>query len=497
MTDKAYLYAEGRVFDSTDDEWVKFVEALSYKRILLFYGSVHGDTSRVDSHEDKWEIRSGGSLYTFDFTKYDNISFRSLMKWATYRSLSNFSVRTMCHFLGVLNYQNFDEISLNKLLDRLNYLRIKNNASNVIYFHTLKRFLGMLVDQGAPTTEIEDNYLLEQLIYPGTNCYKGYYELDVKLTPLEIQFIQDKSGHDFKYYDRLNYIELRNFVALHLSYELGLRPFQLFKLSYSSFKNIKDKYFSITRPEVKKRKSEEGMVAIDKLEISSELGLVIKELISRQAGNCTQILQNEDGTPRESRYCSDSINRTFDRWGAKGIRKSVYDFRHNLGHSLAMSGASAEEIAYMLGHKTLNVARHYISASAEIALIREKALGQNEFYGSLIAMLTGELILPEDWKGEKVCAIVGKQLITGIGGCAANECEFNPVISCYGCTNFNPFVDGNHQAVFKSLQEIVSENIDVSDRAHQTTMNPVISQLEGTMEQVKSVIKRCEICDER
>jgi len=399
--------------------------------------------------------------------------------------------------MRVLNYQSFDEISFDKLLDKLKIFMLQNNQSNMAYFHTLKRFMGLLVDQGAPGTEIEDNYLIEKLIYPGSHSYAGYYELEVKLTPLEVQFIQDKSFHDFKYYGQLNYKELRDFVTLCLSYEIGLRPFQLFKLCHSDFKNIKDKYFSILRPEVKKRKAEEGKVSSDELEISPELGHLVKVLITKQKGKCTQIIQNEDGTPRESRYCNDSINRTLTRWGAKGIKKSVYDFRHNMGHSMAMSGASAEEIAYMLGHKTLNVARHYISASPEIAMIREKALGRNEFYGSLIAMLTGELILSADWQGEKVCSIVGKQLITGIGGCDANEGEFNPGLRCYVCSNFNPFIDGKHKLVLNSLQEIVSEHIANSDQSHQTTMNPILTQFEGTIDQVKSVVKRCEVCHAR
>jgi integrase len=48
------------------------------------------------------------------------------------------------------------------------------------------------------------------------------------------------------------------------------------------------------------------------------------------------------------------------------------DLRHNVGHSLAMQGASAEEIAHILGHSSVIVAKHYILATPTLALIRAK-----------------------------------------------------------------------------------------------------------------------------
>ncbi|MEW9771484.1 hypothetical protein AB3H39_11675 [Escherichia coli] len=51
-------------------------------------------------------------------------------------------------------------------------------------------------------------------------------------------------------------------------------------------------------------------------------------------------------------------------------------FRHNVGHSMAMSGASAPEIAYILGQSSYVVADRYIAATPELADIREAALGQ-------------------------------------------------------------------------------------------------------------------------
>jgi hypothetical protein len=59
------------------------------------------------------------------------------------------------------------------------------------------------------------------------------------------------------------------------------------------------------------------------------------------------------------------IFTTGDSGGSKK-RLPVYTaslFRHNVGHSMAMSGASAPEIAYILGQSSYVVADRYIAAT--------------------------------------------------------------------------------------------------------------------------------------
>lgn len=86
------------------------------------------------------------------------------------------------------------------------------------------------------------------------------------------------------------------------------------------------------------------------------------------------------------------------------------DLRHNVGHSLAMQGASAEEIAHVLGHTSLAVAKYYIMATPALALIRAKALGSNPVWQNMVAMmLTGELVDSAHWKGHPVVGLVGDE----------------------------------------------------------------------------------------
>ncbi len=87
------------------------------------------------------------------------------------------------------------------------------------------------------------------------------------------------------------------------------------------------------------------------------------------------------------------INKCLKVYCGDEVRISLSQFRHNAAHSLAMRGASAEDIAYILGHSSLVVARHYIMATPDLALVRLRALGMNQAWISIIQLMTtGELV---------------------------------------------------------------------------------------------------------
>ncbi len=175
------------------------------------------------------------------------------------------------------------------------------------------------------------------------------------------------------------------------------------------------------------------------------------------------------------------------------------DLRHNVGHSLAMQGVSAEEIAHILGHTSLTVAKYYILATPALALIRAKALGTNPVWQNMVAMmLTGELTSSTKWQGQRVVGIIGDQLHDGIGGCSRDngDCPFSEVRCCYGCLYYRPFTDGDHQAVLESVVKEVDELISISDSVG-NARNPLISIHETTQFEIQSVIARCRFRQEK
>lgn len=491
----AVKFDKKRQFDATAAEWATFASNLRYKRHICFHAANHGDTERIDTNENVWAIVECGILFTLDFGR-TNAQMQPILKWLMVKFLSSYSiVRTrQAFFLFVRKAWTIDDLALPSLYEKMELCRNSKSGYKSNDFAVIKRLTEYLISHGAPGTEIEDLFELEQLTPDSSGNVSGYYDMEVRLSPEEEQFIRAHSVHDVEYIARLSYKELHDFVVLKLCYEVGLRPIQLFRLSKSDFQSVNDQYFSILRPWAKKGKANENKKGTDNLAISPELGTAIQALLVRQNSHSLQLLQNENGSSWRKNHGIQSINNTLSRWGAEYPHKTPYDFRHNMAHRMVMAGSSASEIAYLLGHSSLQAAQHYIAASPSISALREKALGRNGTYGAMVALLTGEISLPEDWRDKEVLGRVGDELATGIGGCDASDCEYVPVYNCYGCQDFNPFEDGHHNEVLGALRTEASKIIAISDSTRQSGMNPAMTQLEGVMEQVKAVISRCKMC---
>lgn len=491
----AVKFEKKRQLNAAEEEWATFASGLTYKRIIQFHATTHDDTERVDTTQDVWFICYGGLNHTLDFSYIEN-NVRLIAKWLVVKSLSSYSLRASNRVLKLFsnNGWTLDDLVLPELYRKLEFCRNSSNGYYPTMFSVIKRIIGFLISAGAPGTEIEDHFELEQQVLGGSGYSLGYYDMEVRLSPLEEQFIRTHSAHDAQYVERLTYAQLRDFVVLRICYEIGLRPLQLFRLSQDDLKVVSGKYFSLRRPWAKKGRINDNKKGTDPLAISPELGSTIQSLIARQKSDSSQLLQDKDGSVFSMTRGFWGINNTLNRWGAENSDKNVYDFRHNMAHRMAMANSSASEIAYMLGHNSVDAAKHYLAACPSISVLREKALGRNNTYSTMVALLTGEISLPKDWQEKGVIGCVGDELVTGIGGCDANECEYVPVYNCYGCNDFHPFEDGNHVEVLTSLQAEALKQIAISDKTRQTSMNPAISQFEGMIEQVKAVVSRCRAC---
>ncbi|HIF9221911.1 TPA: site-specific integrase [Photobacterium damselae] len=182
----------------------------------------------------------------------------------------------------------------------------------------------------------------------------------------------------------------------------------------------------------------------------------------------------------------------------EGYKLPVYTaslFRHNVGHSMAMNGASAAEIAYILGHSNYTVADKYIAATPEMADIREMALGRNPVFKNMIALaLTGNLVHSTEWNGRRVAASIGGKLHHHIGGCNYEEniCPFSQGRGCYGCLYFMPFTNGKHKEVLDSLFDEIDEVRHIADDASQVH-HPLMTELVRRKDHVIQVIARIEM----
>ncbi|MEY5048133.1 MAG: hypothetical protein RLZZ175_1492 [Bacteroidota bacterium] len=308
-------------------------------------------------------------------------------------------------------------------------------------------------------------------------------------------------------YKSKNYIEIRNAVILNISFELGLRPIQIYSIDKNDFDYIETedgdtKFFTLNI--LMAKKTSNTAFQYKKRSISDKLGKQIKRLISFKE-NIKSIEDTNGIFLKIAKYS------TFKRLNTKDITKIISNelkkigfkkgegatlLRHHLAQSLADQGTPAEMIAEILGHNSTVPARAYISATPEIATIKTKALGKNETYNNIMDMLnTGNIIEkvnsnPKQW----VKGMVGDQYIGGIGSCGLAEntfCAKNPVYACYNCEKFHPFIDGKHEEVKMNLENKAQYFLDIASSGMDLEHNRSVLQLETIIKSVDVVIEKC------
>lgn len=311
---------------------------------------------------------------------------------------------------------------------------------------------------------------------------------------------------------RINKNKLKNAAMLGVIYATGARPVQISKLAakdiYIDTRDLRNNItrYSIFLPYAKQRQITTERIA---LAIPPEIGILLLHYRERAKLKPDQQLFNT-GTSAPF-VVSKCINQAILEFSPSEYQEAVArgeaakiiitptDFRHNVGHSLAMQGASAEEISHILGHSSLVVAKHYISATPSLALIRARALGSNLVWKNMVSMmLTGKLYLSQQWKGRRVVGIVGDKLHTDLGGCSREDmqCPFSEVRCCYSCLYYHPFIDGKHHSLLKSIIKEQDELLVISDSVG-NSCNPLIEIHAMTSIEIRSVITRCELYKSR
>ncbi|MGM3172544.1 site-specific integrase [Pectobacterium parvum] len=465
------------------------------------------DDKHIISEGNDWIFDYSGSRLYIHFKK-DKKSNR-LLKYILFHYASTRSPASLYRvyqaWSDVIEYCNTQSAFNFQVIK--NYLECKDIHST--YFFFIIFGLKVFCIEEFPGFTIEDYEDLEFIARPHSNGWGVYQEIDNVLDPLEKNMISkglfeiDANIRQGKPYSRKF---LRNVAILGLIYVTGARPVQLAKLAVRDLRIDTRSLdtglirYSILLPYAKQRR-----VTTERLflAIPPEIGGLIRHYIERtQLKPDDKLFETGCSAPE---FVSNAINRAILNFSPPDYQAAVArgdaaepiitptDLRHNVGHSLAMQGASAEEIAHVLGHSSLVAAKHYILATPALALIRAKALGVNPVWQNMVAMmLTGKLTSAQDWQGYRVTGVVGDQLHYDIGGCSRTDgkCPFCEVRCCYGCLYYRPFTDGDHQAVLDSVIKEVDELITISDSVG-NARNPLISIHETTQFEIQSVIARC------
>lgn len=345
-------------------------------------------------------------------------------------------------------------------------------------------------------------------ILPSSVCTmieNGLQEWSSRFTP-SLSSTEQKQQHLHRLSQTLNINALRDCVILGLLYTTGARPVQLSALAASDF-SVDASSDSLTRFSVKILCAKKIKVTTERIAVAlaDELGKLIflyikmaglsgRDPLFPQHLNAVSVI-NSAITRQLLRFSSDEMQNAVQAGLLLPPEYTASMFRHHVGHSMAMAGAGAEEIAYVLGHSSTITAGYYISATPELASVRENALGTNPVFRNMIAlMMTGNLTSGPEWTGRKAAGSVGQKLHYYIGGCN-NEfpsCPFSPVRACYGCLYFRPFIDGHHQDVFNSLNDEIIALMKLSDDTHLNS-HPLIPELTRRKKHVMQVMTRIRL----
>lgn len=461
------------------------------------------DTQFILTRNQVWQAKFGGAYFKIDFNELidcDNDQ-QKIIKWIMVDLAQRYSFgyivdmfKNLCIFFKREKTFFFD-----KCINYLKKILLTPEKQNTNDYYAFKRVLLFLIESEFPGFDYEDEYKLEALPYPSrTDSWKAYYDLDFRLKPDISRYIRNGILTVTSQKEMYSLDQILSVSTLAIVYETGLRTIQMHRLTDKDLSSDGDEFYSLLITRAKSRGlKNKGHYSIT---LSSEVGGLLAYLVKSRStlpskeNASDQLLRtsvSEETIDRQQLISL--INKGLSVLGGKNIpRLTPYDFRHNIGHSLAMTGASADEIALILGHSSTVVARHYISATPEIAFLKQKALGENRAYLDMMGMImTGEIIGEDNCLSQKVAGSINNMMITGIGGCTAHLCHFTPIRACYGCSSFNPFKDGNHNDVKVALQSEVKVLMKLSDSTGQTSRNPLIYEHEQTIFEVDSVISLC------
>ncbi|MEZ8453215.1 tyrosine-type recombinase/integrase [Vibrio splendidus] len=428
--------------------------------------------------------------------------------------------------------KTFSEIkkaSRESLIAKLHQLVAKvdrNHSDNSQFYYTLyalrklerSKFFKSTGDKG----DLED--LLLEVPRPRNNNWGRYQNLDLvipdevclmiengvqlwasKLCP-KLESKEAKVAHLEKVNKVANLCALRDCIIIGIVYYTGARPVQIGKMAGGDYvvdtENEYGMRYSFLVPYAKKTRITINRVRVAIPEELGKLVTLYKHLSG--VGEKEQLFSSKVSSKK---MVDNSIKDMLLNFSSRDIQEAVKNdgyelpvypaslFRHNVGHSMAMNGASATEISYILGHSYHTVADRYIAATPEMSDIREQALGRNPVFKNMMAlMLTGNLIHSTKWQGRRVAASIGGTLHHHLGGCNYEEniCPFSQGRGCYGCIYFTPFADGYHQEALDSFFDEIDEIRNVADDVN-LVHHPLLTELIRRKDHVLQVMTRIEM----
>lgn len=374
--------------------------------------------------------------------------------------------------------------------------RLRESRHDLVGF---RRFYRWAVGRGIEGFDLNTYLIIKDVKSSSVDPYARIYLSQSSLEIFEeLQLLKRIEQGDTS--DSLENIQIN--VLLHLGFELAPRAIQFHSLDVSDFEIIKDannnvyytlwlpmaKKFGQRRPERRPRK------------ITTKLGEKISQHVSgikrRFGENCEPMFVGSDGSRMSVTEIGACLKHELREAGIDKPKQVTMLLRHHLGQGLADQGTPVDMIAELLGHNSTVAARAYLTATPNIARVKEKALGKSPAYQRIMrSFLTGEVVQRRDTPAERaIRGVIDTQYIGDIGACALPvhmHCPYNPVYACYTCKKFHPFADGRHEQVKEALQQEAQRFIDMAEQAGDLIHNRPVAQHQTTILAVSATIERC------
>lgn len=455
----------------------------------------------VDTRLNVWTWHDGGLAMKINWNKLQlNSELIEIGKGFIAYTLEKYAPKTVAMFVRTLRFLSATDLAnglpweIDQLMIALE--EIKKSRSILVGFRRLYRWA---IDRGIrgfdTVTYLKIKEIKSDRIDPYARIFlsQSCLELDE-----EIRLLKRIEQHD----KTSSWDEIQKNIMLHLGFELGPRAIQFHSLDIADFEVIEsagqERYYTLWLPMAKKigqRRPERRPRKITSL-LGERLRAHVFEVRCQFGNDCEALFVSASGKRLSVKQIGAIIRHELHEAGIDRSDQVTMLLRHNLGQGLADQGTPADIIAELLGHNSTVAARAYVTATPNIARIKEKALGKSPVYQRIMhSLLTGEVVPRCDSKPDRsVRGIIDTQYIGDIGACALpshTNCPYNPVYACYTCKKFHPFADGRHELVKEALQREAQRFIDVAEQAGELINNRPLAQHQATIIAVSATIEHC------
>jgi integrase len=478
-----------------------------------------------DPSLDRWAYREGVKTISLDFENIPSLSpqmkasFKRALLWYAENSspshlynMHKHFVR-LCRCLASSKERVIDEISD---VDVLNY-KTSLPAGRAWYLGTLSGFLRKWHRLGIPGISDSAAALLNELRLKGNPHGVAVLTMDPLVGPFtsnEQEALQSSVNQAFA---NGSLDEDIYFLAwLFMSH--GARPSQYAASKVCDLiKNTSSDgrvTFTLKVPRVKQRNASPRALFKDR-PLVPQIGAPLYEYAKRVRSSFEGVLEHPDeaplfpatrqagrvtSTPEYAHHdtarglsarLSSALNALeipSERTG-EALNITPQRFRRTLGTRAAQEGYGELVIAELLDHTDTQHVGVYVGSVPEIAERIDRAVAMT--LAPLAQAFAGVLIANESEAtraGDPTSRIVDYRTDQAkpMGSCGQHSfCDFNAPIACYTCANFEPWLDGPHEAL---LARLISER----DRLGATTDKRIAAINDRTILAVAQVIQMCE-----